>query len=463
MKEKFLKIYNSIKPAKIEIIVAISIAIIMLLLFVYVDLESLTIWSTNMLDVLFNKDITKYYEYTASNIYNAPHQYVSGTLYNFMPWAIWNIPIWILQRFLNFPILKTPLSLIWSKLFLVFCLIITLYFAYKIVMELTKDKNKALFTVFLSGTFFYTYVGVFYAGQTDIQICMFATISLYMLLKNKEKWFLLFASLAVATKYFFFFPIIAIILLLEKDIFKIIKKLFLIVLPILIFSLIVHNFPMYDISSKANPIFNMLEGLINSSITIMNGGKLSLFILSEIIIYFLSYITKPKDEKERNYYVIYYTVASLMVMFMFSNFQFYRMILLMPFMYILFSLNHKNLKLNILIDTILCVSSSLMLIVTDVEYFFSPTHALSKGILSYFINFNNITNITLGKIITSTLGQRMILSILSTVTFAMMLLILVINHPKIKIKNEENIDRWLIWIRLLLVVPYILFTVLLVI
>lgn len=463
MKEKFLKIYNSIKPTKIEIIVAISIAIIMLLLFVYIDLESLTIWSTNMLDVLFNKDITKYYEYTASNIYNAPHQYVSGTLYNFMPWAIWNIPIWILQRFLNIPILKTPLSLIWSKLFLVFCLIITLYFAYKIVMELTKDKNKALFTIFLSGTFFYTYVGVFYAGQTDIHICMFATISLYMLLKNKDKWFLLFASLAVATKYFFFFPIIAITLLLEKDIFKIIKKLFLIVLPILIFSLIVHNFPMYDISSRANPIFNMLEGLINSSITIMNGGKLSLFILSEIIIYFLCYITKPKDEKEKNYYVIYYTVASLMVMFMFSNFQFYRMILLMPFMYILFSLNHKNLKLNILIDTILCVSSSLMLIVTDVEYFFSPTHALSKGILSYFINFNNITNITLGKIITSTLGQRMILSILSTITFAMMLLILVINHPKIKIKNEENIDRWLIWIRLLLVVPYILFTVLLVI
>jgi len=461
LKNIFLKSYNSLKPTKIEYIIAIVIALVMLFLYSYNDLKSLTIWSTNMLDVLFEGDITKYYAYTAENIYNAPHQYVSGTLYNFIPWAIWNIPIWILQRFLDIPILTTPLSLIWSKLFLVANLGLTLYFAYKIVMILTNDKNKSIWTVFLSGTFFYSYVGVFYAGQTCIQICLFGTLAIYMLLKNKNNLFLLFASLAVSTKYFFLFPVIAIILLLEKDIFKIIKKLFIIVLPIFIFSLIVNNFPMYAESSSANPFFAMLTGLINSSITIMNGNKISLFILSLIAIYFYSYITVPKDEKERNHYIIYLTVASIMVLFMFTNFQFYRMTLLIPFIYILFSINPKQFKLNIILDTVMCGASAIMMTFSDITYFFSTKNSMPNGILGQFMNLEQIPNETIGRLITSVSGKNMILSISSTVTLAAMVLLLVINNPKFKQKNiyqNEKMDRWLIWIRMLLVVPYILFT-----
>ena len=462
IKDKFLKLYNSLKPTKLEWVVAIIIGLIILLLYSYNDLKSLTIWSTNMLDVLFDGDITKYYAYTAENIYNAPHQYVTGTLYNFIPWAIWNIPIWILQRFFNIPILTTPLSLIWSKLFLVANLALTVYFAYKIVMHLTNDKNKAIWTVFLSSTFFYTYVGVFYAGQTCIQICLFGTIAIYMLLKNRNNLFLLFASLAVSTKYFFLFPIIAIVLLLEKDIFKIIKKLFLIILPIIIFSLVVNNFPMYAESSSANPFFVMLEGLINSSVTIMNGSKISLFILSLIAIYFYAYISVPKSESERNHYIIYLTVASIMAIFMFTNFQFYRMTLLIPFIYILFTLNPKQFKINIILDIVLGVSSAIMMTFSDITYFFSTKNSMPNGILGMFLNLEEIPNATIGRLITSQTGIRMILSLTSTVAIAAMILILIVNNPKFKIKNmyeNENMDRWLIWIRFILLIPFIIFTI----
>lgn len=462
LKNKFLNFYNYEKPLKFEYIIAILIALVMLFLYAYNDLKSLTIWSTNMLDVLFEMDISNYFAYTAENIYNAPHQYVSGTLYNFIPWAVWNIPIWIIQRFVGIPILTTPLLLVWSKLFLVACLGVTLYYAYKIVMLLTNDKSKSIWCVFLSGTFFYTYVGVFYAGQTCIQICLFGTLAIYMLLKQKDNLFLLFSALAVSTKYFFLFPFIAIILLLEKDVFKIIKKLFLVILPILIFSLLCHNMPMYAESSNANPFFVMLSGLINSSIPIMNGNKLSLFIFSQIIIYFVAYITVPKDEKEKNHYIIYFTVASILTLFMFTNFQFYRMILVIPFVYILFSLNPKSFKLNIILDTVMCVFSAIMMTFSDITYFFSTEHSMPNGILGQILNLEQISNITIGRLITSATGRSMILSISSTVSLAAMIIILVINNPKFKLKNmyyNEKMDRWLIWIRLLLIVPYILFTV----
>lgn len=461
LKQNILKFYSNAKPSKIEWIVAIIIALVMLITYAYIDLKSLTIWSTNMLDVLFELDITNYYAYTAQNIYNVPHQFVSGTLYNFIPWAIWNIPIWMLQRFVNIPIVTTPLSLIWSKLFLVGCLLMTLYFAYKIVMLLTNDKNKSLWTIFLSATFFYTYVGVFYAGQTCIEICLFGTIAIYMLLKKRENLFLLFSALAVSTKYFFLFPFIAIILFLEKDIFKIIKKIFIVILPIIIFSLLCHNMPMYAESSSANPFFDMLIGLINSSFPIMNSSNISLFIFSLIVIYFIAYITVPKDEVEKNYYIIYLTVAAIIVLFMFTNFQFYRMILLMPFIYILFSINPENLKLNIILDIIMCLFSSIMMTFSDNTYFFSTHYSMVDSLLGKILHFEGITNITIGGLITDITTKNMILSITSTVSFAAMLFILVINNPRFKMKNiyrEKKVEKCLIWFRMLLIIPYIIFT-----
>lgn len=463
LKEKMKKFYYSLNPTKIEYIIAIVIALIMLFTYAYNDLKSLTIWTTNMLDVTVDLNIADYFAYTAKNIYNAPHQYVSGTIFNLIPWAIWNLPIWILQRFFHIPILTSPFSLIWSKLFLIVCLCFTLYFAYKIVLCLTKNKSKSKWVVFLCLTFFYTYVGIFYAGQTDIMICLAGTMAIYYLIKGNDKAFLLISALAISIKYFFFFPFIALILLTEKNILKIIKKILICILPIVIFNLICRLAPMYEISSGANPINYMLDGLIMGFIPILNNNKLSLFILSLLGIYFAAYITTFKNEEEKNHYIIYMATAPLMLLFMFTNYEFYRMILLMPFLLILLSLKPKFWKINIILETTMCIASAFTMISHNIDYFFSSTNSMENGLLMSLFGKELTKSIYVGQIAESIKNISLLNSIFASVLVGVMLIMLVINFPRFKEKyldfKDEHFDRFIIWIRMFIVVPFILYTI----
>lgn len=461
MKSKIKNHFKNINPTKLEYIIAISIALIMIVTYAYNDLKSLTIWSTNMLDVTFDLKINDYFSYTALNIFNAPHQYVSGTIYNFIPWAIWNIPIWILQRFLNIPILTSPLSLIWSKLFLVSCLVLTLIFTYKIVLQLTKNISKAKWVIFLSLSFFYTYVGVFYAGQTDIMISLLGTLAIYALINKKDKLFLTFSAFAISIKYFFFFPYIAIVLLTEKKLSKIISKLFIGLLPTIVCSLICHFMPMYDVSSGANPFYWMINDFIKGFIPIMNETTLSLFILGLLFTYFIAYIIKPKEE-EKNDFIIYFTTVPLMLIFMFTTYEFYRPILLMPFLYILISLKKENWHLNILLETIMTISSAFIMMGHNQNYFFSTENGVKGSLITSIFNLENIKVSSIYNAAYKIPFYDILSSVFASILLGIMLILIVINYPRFKTKYIENKEEYnihyLAIIRMLIIVPFILYT-----
>lgn len=397
--QKCKKIYNKETPLKIEWIIAIFIAFIMLLMFSYVDLKSLTIWSTNIWDCVAEGDITQYYSYTALNKYEVHHQYVSGTLYSLILWGIWNFPIWAIQYFAGKSIVNNAILLIWSKLFLVASLGVTLFTTYKICKELFKDKKRSLWITFLSATFLYTYIGVFYAGQNDILICMFATAGLYFLIKQKNIWFYIFSAIAISVKYFYLIPYIPVILLTEKKIWKIILKLIAGVSPIILFRMIVSNFVMYDISETANQSNKILSGFFDSGIKAANGGKVSFFILAFIVICFIAYITKPKTKEIKNNYIIYFAVAPIITMIMFSTrYEFYRPILLMPTLMILYGFKPKLFRINVILDTIMagaCFISS----ATKYSYLFNTKYFMKSSIITEMLKIEQIKKFNIKRVI----------------------------------------------------------------
>ncbi len=464
--ERCKKIYNKETPLKIEWIVAILIAIIMMLMFSYIDFKSLTVWSTNILDCIAKGDITDYYSYTALNEYNLQHQYVSGTLYSLILWAIWNIPIWGIQYFAGKSIIKNAILLIWSKLFLVLALGITLFITYKICKELFKDNKKSLWITFLSATFIYTYIGVFYAGQNDIIICMFAVMGLYYLIKGKNIWFYILSSIAISIKYFYLIPYIPIILLTEKKIWKIILKLGIGVAPIAIFKLLVRNFPMYSISEAANYSDSILNGFLGSGLKVANGATLSFFILAFIIICFIAYITKPKTKELKNNYVFYFAVAPIILMFMFSTrYEFYRPILLMPTLMILYGFKPQLFRINVILDTF-AFGSYFMFSLIHEKYLFNSKFSMSGSLISKVFDIKKMGTVNLKEPLRGLLGNNTntIETVLITILFATLGIILIINYPKLNIikkeKNNDNFEkpeRWIIWIRSLMVVPAIAF------
>lgn len=463
--DKTVSLYNKETPLKIEWIIAAIIGVIMLCAFTYNDIESLTIWSTNLWDVIARGEIQNYYEYTSLNIYNVPHQYVSGTLYSLIIWAIWNLPIWIIQFFFNKSIVENAVLMLWSKLFLVFALGLTIFFAYKIVIELTKNKKKAILTAFLALTYLYTYIGVFYAGQNDILICLLGTIATYCFIKNKKKLFYILSSFAISVKYFFFLPYVAVILLTEKKIGNIIKKILYGLLPTIIFQVVCRNLPMFLVSSEAgNPMQFILDNMLCSTFPVANGFKLSLFIMAMIVLYIIAFITKAKNEDERNHFIIYLMAIPILIMCTLStNYEFYRLIQIMPWIFILYMIKPKIFRINIILDTIIAFSSIISKCLIEPGVF--STISMENTIISRVFN-KGITEVnSVYSLLNTHLSDvNLIGQVMSTIMFACVAVLIIINYPRFELKNigneNEKCERYIIWIRMLIIIPFIAYPIL---
>lgn len=72
--------YRSEKIWKLEWFGVGAILVFMLCTFTYVDLKSLTIWSTNVWDVLFHGRFQDFYAYSALNLHDVPHQFMGGDM-----------------------------------------------------------------------------------------------------------------------------------------------------------------------------------------------------------------------------------------------------------------------------------------------------------------------------------------------------------------------------------------------
>lgn len=446
---------------KILITISILIAVIMTIMFEYIDLKSLTIWSTNILDCIADGDITKYFSFSALNLHNLTHGYVSGTLYSLIIWSVWNVPIWILQRFFAVEITTSSLSLIWSKLFLVLLLCITLIYTYKLIMHLINDKKIAKLTVFLCFSFIFTYVGVFYTGQNDIFICAFGIMALYYLIKNgkqKNILFYLLSGLAISVKYFFFIPYVLIILLMEKNILKIILKIIIGLIPVILFNLACYNLPMFIESGAVRSGSSMLNVLFGGSFLGAYGG-VSLFLLAYVILAFIAYIVKPKDNIDLAKYIIYFTAASLMCVIVFTNQEFYRSILLMPFIFVLFAMNKKNMRINIILEIIMSIS---LVVLSFSNYYFFNAETINNSLLVTILNLkNSIESISPFSISTKFFSDYMpiIGNVFGTILIAVSIIILYINYPKSKFdlgKENSEIEKYILVFRTVMIIPFLL-------
>lgn len=450
MRFKIKDAWHAIKENFVlEWVFVITIALVMLISFYYLDFRSLTIWSTNFWEVISQGDITQYFAYTAQNVCNAPHKYVSGTLYSLIAWGIWNLPIWGIQHFLGIPILSNTFMLIWSELFLVIALLLVIKTAKKIINFITTEKGNDKLTGLLIASSVWIFIGVFYAGQNDIIICLLGLIAMYALMKNKQKTFLILSGFAISVKYFFLFPFIALLLLTEKNTYKIIGKGIIALIPTLVFNLVCRNFPMFNASEEQGPFIKMLSSLFVSDISGFRGVKISLFVISLLFVYFMAYVTKPEKE-EKNKFITYITAVSFVPLLAFTKIEFYRMILIIPFLIIVLMQNRKLLKVNLILENILEVST-LFVIILKSGFIFAPAN-VKLGYLPKILGFTNQNVSSLGEHICRTLPiTKTVLPAFSALCVGTMILLFIINHPRFNQKHievqDQTYERWWLWIR----------------
>ncbi len=291
--------------------------------------------------------------------------------------------------------------------------------------------------MFLLASSLFIYIGVYYGGQNDIVICAFATAAVYCLMDGRNKWFYFLAGMAISVKYFFFIPYVAIILLLEKRVLRIIYKIVLGIIPTGIYWLVTRACPMVSESaSQGSPISVLLKEMVGGAFPVVYNNSISLFIGMLLIIYILAYLTSPQNDDEKYRYLIYYIVATCLAMLLFSTFQYYRVVMVCPFIAILMVIDKEKYRINVIMETIISISLFLILIIQSGLYLFVSS-VVNKNVFKFVFGTSGVEeNFSLGMDISCWISNDMLtilLQIFATVVVILSIFILVLNNPRAKL------------------------------
>lgn len=470
-KDKFLKMYRSDKVYLAEWILVIVTGIFVFVTACSWDLQSLTVWSTNVWDVIADGRPREFYAYTMENVTNVHHNYMGSEIMSVLPWSIWNLPIWIMQRFFGKPIVDSAVMLAYSKLFLVLVEVIMLIYTKKIAEHITGDKNKAVWAVFLSASSTYLYLSVAYQGQNDIFMMCASVLAVNALLKNKEKAFIGWSVLAIAIKPFFVLPFLAVLMLYEKRVLRILGKTVVAVLGLVAQKLIFFGAPGYSESMNSGPAKQMLEDMFPKNLY-TSFGDISFFAIALVLIYFYCYTRNfgKSDLLDKRKllpkYIVYIITVVYTSYLMFSPFSFYRLATLTPFLYIVLVQNRKMYLYNSIFDIAMQFTLLMKLVLRDSKLFQIRfvNKALIQRFFGYYVKykeddpFASIDNYLYAKNELFDKYQKFF----SGVAVVSAVMLLVLNHPEEKIKLKVSGDRHvraLMWVRILIIIPFAALTV----
>lgn len=470
LKNKFLSAYRSDRVLLGERILAVVTAVFLFVSVAYVDMISLTVWSTNVWDVTLDSNIRHLYEYTAQNVHGLRHAYMGSELFSVLPWSVWNLPIWAIQRFAGLSIAASPLMLAWSKLFLVGLSVVLLRYTKKIAMLVTGDAVKTTWAVFLSASSLFLYLGVFYAGQNDILMMVPSVIGVYCLLSGKERGFLIWSMIAVAIKPFFLLAFLAVLLLYEKRILRALLKTLFCVIGMAVQKLLFMGAPLYAESISEGPSREMLEEMFTPNLPTAF-GTVSFFAIAMVLVVIYSYSRRfsAEDVRRKNLlfakYAVYMVTVTYMAYLMFSPFTFYRLAILVPFLYIVLVQNVKIPFYNILLETAMSFCLLFKLGVRESSSLFRTkivNGALIQPLFGYSMQqdkegaYESIERYL-------TANNSLLLHfqpLFSGVALVCGVLLLCWNHPERQLKQPlhggDKNCRWVLWARTVMIVPFVL-------
>lgn len=460
---KLSKKYKSKDILKVEWFMIICVACIASVSLMFMDVQSLSVWSVNFLEAVFTGQPLDFYKINVENSTDIVHKMVGYNVFPIAIWAIWNIPVWIMQHFFGKNLALSPILLTYSKMFTVILFVACLFLAYKICMMIFGDKNKSMWVAFLSASSSYALM-LYFAGQNDILAIFFSLLAIYYLFKKERGRaecikFYVFASCAIAVKPYVMFAFIAIILLYEKNIMKICLKVLSGTSITVICTLIYRNAPMYKESMEYAPLQGNLEQLFSTAVPMYIGSG-SLFVLCLIVLYFVCYVIRV-DETEKPAYVIYAVALTYVFLMIWTAQSFYRVLYLVPFIYMVMERNGQYRRINIILESVAAVS---LLCVQSLDGggFLVP-HLLHLSLVGRILgleaeNVWHRWNPLRDWILYKFPFFEMFINAFTALFAGCLIILMVINCPLLKRQEvlvNDKCERWIIWLRILVPLPFI--------
>ncbi|OJU18416.1 MAG: hypothetical protein BGN88_04745 [Clostridiales bacterium 43-6] len=446
--ESFLKAYrNSLEPYKAEWIILFSMIGIMFFSHLYWDIVITTRHGINVWTSLFEGHLNNFYfDNTQPQITNYA---TSCAIYPFpvyIAFAIWNFPLWVMEHVFHKDPFTSTVALMYAKCILLPFLLGSAYLVKKICIQLSISVHHAKWCAFYFLSSNLVFFAVVVTGQYDIFSVFFILLGFYYYVKNDVQKFLLFFAIAFSFKLFAVFIFIPLLLLKEKRIFRI---LLYCIASLSIYCISSMIFPMPAGSSAI--AINMI-GRLFSQVLPLTFISTPIFVIATVCLWLFCYIKNPDEDNNRM--ALYVSFLAMAILFVCCYTNLYWIILLSPFVCMLCFTNQKYLKINMLIETLLCGT-----VIFSLDIAGSPVFSLYTTNNTFLSKiFGNIPydkyDKYFGSILKDIIKNETVLSYLApscTAAFVAGLVVFsILNFRKEQSEQEVAVDRNLILSRLLI-------------
>ena len=423
----------------------------------YNDIVFTTRNGINLINLLFEGKILNFFSYNANivsgNIYFPA---IQSAIYNFLLYvvfAIWNFPLWILEKFLHVDVMNNIGCLLWSKTMVVFFLIVSANILRKICIELKLSKNSINWSVFYYLSSALVLSSTLIMSQYDVISVTVILMGFLMYIRGDMKKFVLFFMVAITLKYFALFVFIPLVLLKEKRIMKILQY----VVSGLSLTILINFIFSFDKSTQTstNFLLEMLRKFMANSLEI-SVGQTSWFYILIILLFIFCYYKVVSSKEELNKFSVYVSFLSYAVLFGFTSSYPYWVIFIVPFIILLILQNPKNMEFNMIIEIVM----STVLIFTHMIVFphcFSDYTFAPMILPKLFVKISDLPKLLTTESLKnftalSAFVNQQILPILIAAFIGTLLTLAFVNFPKSELNQPEkrDINPTILWVRLLI-------------
>lgn len=335
-----------------------------IIVFIFLFISSMSFWyadtnsnvrhSMNIWNALFEGHFFDFYSYNITSAAIGETWHTAGyevPIYCIL--ALWNFPLYIIEKIIGKNILNFFVAKVYAKLFFILLTFFVGKLTEKIALlcDMSAEKSKNSYFLFISNAAVFSAVCV--CGQIDIIGLTFILLALLAFLKNENIKFYIFYAIAFECKFFALFVFIPLILLREKNIFKILVK---VGFPVIVMYMINLPFSIMDsggVGAKKDFSGVVIKEILEMKLGFMGEQLPYIFILfgGVCILAYLTQLDQKKNNTLRYIYFAFLGLTATLTLFASP----YRMIYLIPFLAILFVDKEHNYKLRFLIYNVAMV------------------------------------------------------------------------------------------------------------
>ncbi|MCR4678882.1 MAG: hypothetical protein K5679_09015 [Lachnospiraceae bacterium] len=336
-------------------LVAISYAFIMVA-FRYIDGVSFTAWSVSFWDVLFSGNGGHDFTYSVGALRGSCHEGVLIEWLTFFPWIIWNFPLWLTHPLSKNPDVSGMRCVLWSKMFLVVCLVVLCIYVYKILMRITKnDFTFSLAGVLMVASSLEMLDSVAYAGQDEVVYLATLIIALHQFITGKKKSGLVFCVITVTLNPLMIIPIAVMFVTVEKRILILLAQAVICYLPTFLLSTAYWRLIEHQTAQPNEDMIWTFQSMMNTGTLDTTVGNTSIAVTVLIVLVFVAYMRKVSEEEQAE--TLIYNVSIAFFTLNFLTFSiWYRFCIYVPLFVMVIGLSKENRNIKVFLLELLFVA-----------------------------------------------------------------------------------------------------------